>query len=121
MTGEMTITKCGCGDRACCKYRLSGAGSEGMFEHAEATKIALRYNTQPDLLAALEGAAHELGRLMKVLLPHYEGKIAEPSGEVLGKARAAIAKATGSIPQCAHGIDEDDACDRCDAAMHSQP
>lgn len=86
MTGEMTITKCGCGDRACYRYRLSGAGSEGMFEHAEATKIALRYNTQPELLAALQNVATWL------IAPDLS---AESIAEHRTMVGAALAKATG--------------------------
>lgn len=49
---------------------------------------------KPQMLQALEAAALELQRLRDVHLPHFEGKIGEPSLEVLNQVKKAIGKST---------------------------
>jgi len=44
----------------------------------------------PAMREALLECVTELQRLRFVLLPHYEGKIGEPDGELISKARAAL-------------------------------
>lgn len=94
-----------CGSRvATCEGGGPGRAVTKAEERANAHLIA----AAPDLLAALKE------------LMGWHDHTGGWEGEAWNVARTAIAKATGSIPQCAHGIDEDDACDRCDAAMHGQ-
>lgn len=48
---------------------------------------------KPAMIQALEAAATELQRLRDVHLPTFEGKIGEPSLEVLNQVKKALGKA----------------------------
>lgn len=50
----------------------------------------MKKNTAKELVRAANAAAKELSRLRDVLLPHYEGKIAEPDHGVLQRLRTVL-------------------------------
>lgn len=75
-------------DEYCSTCMLMTRAMEKAYHDGYADAESLKGNGGAvlELLVALEATTDELQRLRYVLLPHYEGKIGEPDGEVLAQA-----------------------------------